>query len=117
MPGFAPSSPSSMPGCPAEGTSPESPSQLMPSEIQRMWTSSTPTGCSSTAMRDLLLLHVQRLDQQLLAGDDVHVGGATFPADQREAVQTALDPARAAAAGGGDLLHHQLGALDRRALG
>src|SRR4051812_12390238 len=113
MPGIAPSSTSSMPGWPAAVTETESPSQLMPSEIQRMWTSSTATGCSPTAMRDLLFLHVQRLDQQLLAGDDVHVGGPTSAADQREAVQAALDPARAAAAGGGHLLHHQLGALDR----
>src|SRR3954467_7020169 len=84
MPGIAPSSTSSMPGWPAAVTETESPSQLMPSEIQRMWTSSTATGCSPTAMRDLLFLHVQRLDQQLLAGDDVHVGGPTSAADQRE---------------------------------
>src|SRR5687768_10066717 len=114
IPGIAPSSTSSMPGWPAAVTDTESPSQLIPSEIHRMWTSCTPTGCSSTAMRDLL--HVQRLHPQLLAGDDVDVGAAAGTADQREAVEAALPTARPAAPGGGNLFQHQLGALQRRPL-
>src|SRR3954452_17121864 len=68
MPGIAPSSTSSMPGWPAAVTDTESPSQLMPSEIHRMWTSSTPAGASSTAMRDLLRFQVEGLDSHLFAG-------------------------------------------------
>src|SRR5919206_1199247 len=80
MPGIAPSRTSSMPGWPAAVTDTESPSQLMPSEIHRMCSSCTPTGSSATAMGDLLFLHVQRLDQQLLPGHDVHVARAAGPA-------------------------------------
>src|SRR3954447_22199218 len=116
MPGIAPRSTSSMPGWPAAVTDTESPSQLMPSEIQRMWTSCTPTGSSATAMRDLLF-HVQRLHSQLLAGDDLDVARAAGPAVQWEAVETALRPARGAAGGGGDLVQRELGALDAGALG
>src|SRR5919107_4158177 len=114
MPGIAPSSTSSMPGWPAAVTEMESPSQLIPSEIHRMWTSSTPAGASSTAMRDLLL-QVKRLDRELLAGDDLDGGGAAR-ADQREAVEPALRAARPATDGDGNLLQHQLGALQRRPL-
>src|SRR5919108_4476952 len=116
MPGIAPRSTSSMPGWPAAVTDTESPSQLMPSEIQRMWTSCTPTGSSATAMRDLLF-HVQRLDPQLLAGDDLDVAGAAGPAVQGEAVEAALRPARGAPAGGGYLVQRDLGALEHRAPG
>src|SRR5688500_1599645 len=80
-----------------------------------MWTSSTPAGASSTAIRDLLL-HVQRLDRELLAVDDLYGGGAAR-ADQREAVEPALRTARPATDGDGNLLQHQLGALQRRPLG
>jgi hypothetical protein len=41
-PGIAPSSTSSIAGWPAAVTETESPSQLIPSEHHRMWTSSTP---------------------------------------------------------------------------
>src|SRR6188472_4094122 len=68
IPGIAPSSTSSMPGWPAAVTDTESPSQLMPSEIHRMWTSSTPAAMGSAVIGDpLLFLDVQRLHLQLLA--------------------------------------------------
>ena len=61
MPGMAPSSTSSMLGCPAAVIETESPSQLSPSEIQRMWTSSTPAGANgSVAMQ----CHLSRLALQ-----------------------------------------------------
>src|SRR3954452_20273498 len=64
-PGIAPRRTSSMLGWPAAVTDTESPSQLIPSEIQRMSTSSTPaTGH---------LLHRQRFDEQLLASQELHV--------------------------------------------
>src|SRR5919202_876506 len=66
MPGIAPSSTSSMPGWPAAVTDTESPSQLIPSEIQRMWTSSTPAAIGSAVMRHLLFLHVHGFHPQLL---------------------------------------------------
>src|SRR5947209_13093432 len=72
MPGMAPSNTSSRLGWPAAVTETESPSQLMPSEIQRMWTCSTPDAFSSTAMNHPfdrhLFLHVQLVDEQFLAG-------------------------------------------------
>src|SRR3954449_726102 len=65
IPGIAPSSTSSMPGCPAAVIETESPSQLIPSEIQRMSTSSTPaTGHS---------FHRQGVHEQLLTADQLHV--------------------------------------------
>src|SRR3954464_2599023 len=83
MPGIAPSSTSSMPGWPAAVTETESPSQLMPSEIQRMWTSSTPA--AGSLIRDrLLLLDVQRLDSQLLARGPLDVPRAAGAAGERE---------------------------------
>src|SRR5918992_754189 len=88
MPGIAPSSTSSMLGWPAAVIDTESPSQLIPSEIHRMWTSSTPAATGSGVIRHLLL-HVQRLDLQLLAGDDVDGGAPAGAADQRKAVEPA----------------------------
>src|SRR4051812_5624252 len=65
MPGIAPSRTSSMPGCPAAVTDTESPSQLIPSEIQRMSTSSTPaTGH---------LFHSHGVHEELLAADQLHI--------------------------------------------
>src|SRR3954449_2045449 len=115
MPGIAPRSTSSMPGWPAAVTDTESPSQLIPSEIQRMWTSFTPTGSSATAMCDLLFLHVERLHPQLLARDHRQVGGAAGAAEQRPVVQLTLLPARPAADRRGDHVQHQLRTLDRGA--
>src|SRR4051795_10194330 len=119
MPGIAPRSTSSMPGWPAAVTETESPSQLIPSEIHRMWTSSTPAGASSTAMRALLLLvhQVERLDPEFLSGDHLDVPAAARGARQGEAVQPAHRSAAAAAPARGHLLEHQLGAVERGALG
>src|SRR6188472_2319018 len=101
IPGIAPSSTSSMPGWPAAVTDTESPSQLMPSEIHRMWTSSTPAAMGSAVIGDpLLFLDVQRLHLQLLAGHDLDVPPAARAAAQREAVLLA-DRAAAPAADGG----------------
>src|SRR4051795_9920864 len=105
MPGIAPSRTSSMPGCPAAVTDTESPSQLIPSEIQRMWTSSTAAGASSTAMarpsdRRQPVLQLERVHQQLLAADDLELDAPAALAAQREARQLALGPACAAHAGG-----------------
>src|SRR3954449_12924905 len=117
IPGIAPSSTSSIPGWPAAVTDTESPSQLMPSEIHRMWTSSTPAGASSTAMRDLLLcLQVEGLDSQLLARGDLDVPGAARAAAEREAVQATFGATGPAAPGSRDLLERQLGAVEHRAL-
>src|SRR4051794_30554538 len=108
-PGMAPSSTSSMPGWPAAVTDTESPSQLIPSEIQRMSTSSTPaTGHP---------FHRQRVHEQLFAADQLYVEAPAARAGQREPVEGRFRPARAADAGGGHLVHAQLGALSVRALG
>src|SRR3954471_18200070 len=104
IPGIAPSSTSSMPGWPAAVTDTESPSQLIPSEIQRMSTSSTPaTGHS--------FRHGERVDEQLLAAHQLHIQAPARRACEREVRELALRPARPAHAGGGDLLQHQLSAL------
>src|SRR3954452_23171141 len=109
MPGIAPSSTSSMPGWPAAVTDTESPSQLIPSEIQRMSTSSTPaTGHS--------FRHGERVDEQLLAAHQLHIQAPARRACEREVRELALRPARPAHAGGGDLLQHQLSALRLRPL-
>src|SRR5215207_6788037 len=98
-----------------------SPSQLMPSEIHRMWTSSTPTGAASTAMahpfcRDQRLLELQCVDQELLACDDLHVQAPAVRAGQREPGQLTLARAPPAAPGRGHLAQDELGALHRRVL-
>src|SRR4051795_6922019 len=121
MPGMAPRRTSSMLGWPAAVIETESPSQLIPSEIHRIWSSSTPAGASSTAMGHPSdhrhLLELQRVDEELLAADELEVGAAARRAQQRERGQFALSPAGPAAAGRGDHFQHQLGALDGRPLG
>src|SRR3954468_19991368 len=110
IPGIAPSSTSSMPGWPAAVTDTESPSQLIPSEIQRMSTSSTPaTGHS--------FRHGERVDEQLLAAHQLHIQAPARRAGEREVRELALGPARPAHAGRRDLLHHQLRALRLGPLG
>src|SRR4051812_48507536 len=109
MPGIAPSRTSSIPGCPAAVIDTESPSQLIPSEIQRMSSSSTP------ATRHLH--HRQRIDEQLLAAKQLDIEAPAAMAGEREAVELTLRPARPADAGRGDLLHHQLRAFGDRPLG
>src|ERR1041384_7307395 len=72
-PGIAPRRTSSMPGWPAAVTDTESPSQLMPSEIHRMWTSSTAGALGSVATAhpsisdQRFVFDLQGIDQQLLA--------------------------------------------------
>src|SRR3954451_16534897 len=78
-PGMAPSSTSSMLGWPAAVTDTESPSQLIPSEIQRMSTSSTPaTGYP---------FHRQGVHEQFLAADQLYVQAPARAAREREAVE------------------------------
>src|SRR3954463_8369711 len=111
-PGMAPSRTSSMLGWPAAVIDTESPSQLMPSEIHRMWTSSTPCATGSAAIPCFSVrrrvLELQRVHEQLLAPVEFQVPAPARRAEQREAVpQLALRPAPAAAARRGDLLDHQ----------
>src|SRR4051794_13344389 len=95
IPGMAPSRTSSMPGCPAAVIETESPSQLIPSEIQRMSTSSTPaTGH---------LFHRQRVHEQLFAADQLYVEAAAAFAGEREAVEFRRGAALPADPGGGDV--------------
>src|SRR4051794_2064630 len=123
MPGMAPRSTSSMPGWPAAVTETESPSQLIPSEIQRMWTSSTAGALGSVATSDAsvsdqrFVFDLQGVDEQLLAPEDLHVEAATALALQRELRQGAVEPAGPAPAAGRHHLHDELGALELRALG
>src|SRR3954469_14700206 len=122
-PGIAPSSTSSMPGWPAAVIDTESPSQLIPSEIQRMCTSCTPGGVSgSVAMPrpslrcQSLVFEFQCVHEQLLATEQLEVEAAARLAVQREVVQLALGAAGAAAAGRADVFQRQLGAGEHRAL-
>src|SRR5688572_14570291 len=115
MPGIAPSSTSSMPGCPAAVMETESPSQLIPSEIQRMWTSCTPGGVlGSVAMehhpvrRHLSLLQLDRVHEQLLAARDLDIEAAAARAAQREVAERTVRPARAADAARFDHVQVQL---------
>src|SRR4051795_8846876 len=123
MPGIAPSRTSSMPGWPAAVTDTESPSQLIPSEIHRMWTSSTAGATGSVAMappstRDQhVVLDLQGVDEQLLAPKHLHVEPAARLALQRELRQRAVEPARPAPAPGRHDLHLKLRALELGALG
>src|SRR3954453_3354391 len=123
MPGIAPRSTSSMPGWPAAVTETESPSQLIPSEIHRMWTSSTAGALGSVATAhpsisdQRFLFDLQGVDEQLLAPEHLHVEPAARLALQRELRQRAVDPARPAPAAGRHDLHRQLGALELGALG
>src|SRR4051812_462401 len=101
IPGMAPSRTSSMPGCPAAVTDTESPSQLIPSEIHRMSSSSTPaTGHS--------FLQCECVDEELLAAHQLYVQAPASAAGQREGRELALGPARPAHAGRGDDLQLQL---------
>src|SRR3954466_3178219 len=108
-PGIAPSRTSSMPGWPAAVIETESPSQLIPSEIQRMSSSSTPaTGHS---------FHRQGVHEQLLTADQLHVQASARLAGEREPGQLALLTAHPAHAGGGHFLQQQLRSLGLGALG
>src|SRR3954471_17188983 len=123
IPGIAPSRTSSMPGWPAAVIKTESPSQLIPSEIHRMWTSSTAGATGSVAMahpstRDQhVVLDLQGVDEQLLAPEHLHVEPAARLALQWELRQRAVEPARPAPTAGRHDLHRELGALELRPLG
>src|SRR3954452_16003629 len=122
MPGIAPSSTSSIPGWPAAVIDTESPSQLIPSEIHRMWTSSTAGAFGSVAtahpsIRQQRLFDLERVDQQLLSLEHLHVEAPASRAQQREPGQRGIPPARPAPARGRHHLHPQLGAPELRALG
>src|SRR4051795_9821173 len=117
-PGMAPSRTSSMPGWPAAVMETVSPSQLIPSEIQRMCTSSTPLPTCSTAMdqpscRRHSVIQLQRVHEQLLPAEQLEVQPVTPPALQGEAVELRLGAARAAAPRGLHVLDTQLRALGR----
>src|SRR3954451_623221 len=120
MPGIAPRSTSSMPGWPAAVIETESPSQLIPSEIHRMWTSSTPCAAvasiSASAPRECLL-QLQRVHQQLLPLRHLQVEPPARRATEWEGGQPPLRSAAPAHARRRHLLHLQLGPLDRRPLG
>src|SRR3954467_15078471 len=112
IPGIAPSSTSSRPGWPAAVTDTESPSQLMPSEIHRMWTSSTAGAFGSVAtaqpsIRHKRLFDLERVDQQLLSLEHLHVEAPAVRAEQRELGQRGVRPAAAAPAGGRHRVHHE----------
>src|SRR5919202_3288491 len=121
--GIAPSTTSSGPGWPAAVTDTESPSQLMPSEIHRMWTSSTAGAFGSVAIdlpstRDQhVVLDLQGVDQQLLAPEHLHVEAAAARAAQRQRGQRAVEPARPAPAPGRHDLHRELRPLELGPLG
>src|SRR3954452_11799029 len=123
MPGMAPRRTSSMPGWPAAVIETESPSQLIPSEIHRMWTSSTAGALGSVATSHPsvsdqgFVFDLQGVDLELLAAEHLHVEAAAGLALQRELRQRAVEPARAAPATGRHHLDHELGALELGALG
>src|SRR5919107_6349448 len=122
MPGIAPRRTSSMPGWPAAVIDTESPSQLIPSEIHRMWTSSTAGALGSVAtshpsIRDQrVVFDLQGVDEQLLAPEHLNVEPAARPALQRELRQRAVEPARPAPAAGRHDLEPELRALELRDL-
>src|SRR3954447_15078952 len=126
IPGIAPSRTSLIPGWPAAVIEMESPSQLIPSEIQRMWTSSTPAGAvvsvaisssCACAGRHRLVLELERVDEELVAALDLDVKAPARRARQREAVELRARRAGPAAPGRRHLLEHEVGAVGRRALG
>src|SRR5919109_317169 len=122
IPGIAPRRTSSIPGCPAAVTDTLSPSQLIPSEIQRMWTSSTAGAVDSVAIadpsiRDHDFLELQGIDQELFAADDLDGVAAARAARRRQHRKRPLGAAVAAAAGRRHGLDHELRVLELRALG
>src|SRR3954447_23900504 len=121
-PGIAPSSTSSMEGWPAAVMETVSPSQLIPSEIQRTCTSSTPGGFFGSVdmccpfHRDLVLLQLERVHQELLALEHVHVQPPARLARHGEHGHAPGRPAGPAAQAHRDLVLHELGALGGRPL-
>src|ERR1700750_578881 len=123
MPGMAPRRTSSVPGGPAAVTETESPSQLIPSEIHRMWTSSTAGAAGSVATAhpsicdQRFVLDLQGVDQQLLAPEHLDVEAAARLTAQRKLRQGPVGPAGPAPATGPPVLDHELGALELGPLG
>src|SRR3954452_263328 len=106
-PGMAPSRTSSIDGWPAAVTETESPSQLIPSEIQRMSTSSTPaTGYP---------FHRQGVHEQFFAADQLYVQAPAAVAVGREAVELHRCAAPLPRAGGGNVVELQRRVLGERA--
>src|SRR4051812_4874330 len=103
-PGMSPSTTSSIAGRVPAVIETVSPSQLIPSEIQRMCTSSTPgdgwiswypgdAGAPTSLpprYRDWLVLELECVHVQLVAGDHVDVQAAAARARERKLVSTAL---------------------------
>src|ERR1700754_2459408 len=87
MPGIAPSRTSSIEGCPAAVTDTESPSQLIPSEIQRMSSSSTPATWHP--------FHHQGVDEQFLAAHHLDIEASAAVTGEREPLEFTFSPARA----------------------
>src|SRR6185312_14892374 len=104
MPGIAPSRTSSMDGCPAAVIETESPSQLIPSEIHRMWTSSTAGafGSVATALPSVsdqrFVFDLQGVDEELFAPQHLDVEPAARLTAQRELRQGSIGPAAPAPA-------------------
>src|SRR3954452_23027866 len=100
-PGIAPSRTSSMLGNDAAVTDTVSPSQLIPSEIHRMWTSSTPVASavltSASAPYEFVFLEFQRVHEQLLAACDLDAQRSAFRAGRGERGQHRLGAALLAA--------------------
>src|SRR3954468_11770707 len=122
-PGMAPSSTSSIDGWPAAVMETVSPSQLIPSEIQRMCTSSTPGGFFGSVdmrhpfLRHLGLLKLECVHEELLALRHVHVQPAAPLARHRERRHRYIGSAPATAQNHRHLAHHELRALDHGPLG
>src|SRR3954469_14826335 len=122
-PGTAPSTTSSIDGSDAAVTEIVSPSQLMPSEIQRMWTSSTPvasavlTSASTPGQCSLFVLQLQRVHEQLVAARHLHVQRPARRTLRREGAEPRVGAAAHAGRVGRHLLQRQLRALRGRALG
>src|SRR3954464_6507427 len=96
MPGIAPRRTSSMPGWPAAVIDTLSPSQLIPSEIHRMWTSSTAGALGSVATAhpsisdQRFLFDLQGVHLELLAPEHLHIERAARPARERQHRQRSL---------------------------
>src|SRR3954451_25394733 len=105
-----------MPGWPAAVTDTESPSQLIPSLIQRMLTSSTAGAFGSVATAGHpFCLQDKCVHEQLLATEQLEVEAPAGAARQRELQEVRLGAARAAPARRGHLFEHELGVLEVRA--
>src|SRR5919201_4155992 len=128
-PGSSPSTTSSSAGSVAAVMETVSPSQLIPSEIHRMCSSSTPAGgwissypgialLASTALppcnQNGFVQELQRLDEQLVAGNNVDADASALRACKRELRHIALELAPRAVDARRDVLDIQPRALHSR---